>query len=183
MRETQTIPNPGSSTQAAATATAEVQPISPQELMDTIRTLKVRIPDYGQLPQSSRKAVQTIVHIHPQFKAAAIGGVAASPAIATAVGHTAGELNAMDADAEAWDNTIDEVKGLLKGLIAANLRRRHRVGLAALQSYSITRQLVRHEAHSELLANYDEMKRTSRLRRRRRDAAPNPGPVAPPVTP
>lgn len=166
------------------TATPETQPITAQELMDLIRSVKVRIPEYGQLPQSNRRAVQTIINIHPLFKAAAIGGLAASPAIEAAVGLTAAEVNAMDGDAEAWDNAIEEVRGLLKGILAANIKRRHRVGLAALQSYSIAGQLVRHENHSDLLATYDEMKRTSRLRRRRRAKTPQPGPIAPqPETP
>jgi type IV secretory pathway VirB2 component (pilin) len=165
-------------------ATTESQPITAQEFMDLIRSVKLRIPEYGQLPTASRKAVQTIVNIHPLFKAAAIGGLAASPAIAAAVGLTADEVNAMDGDAEAWDNAIEEVRGLLKGMTAANLKRRHRIGLAALQSYSITGQLVRHENHSDLLATYDEMKRTSRLRRRRRATSPQPGPITPqPETP
>jgi hypothetical protein len=36
---------------------------------------------------------------------------------------------------------------MLKGVVALNLVRRHRLGTAALQSYSISRNLVRQPEH------------------------------------
>jgi hypothetical protein len=63
--------------------------------------------------------------------------------------------------------------------------RRHRVGLASLQSYNISRQLVRHQDHSDLLPHVHEMKRLNRFGRRRRNAsspAPEPAPQTPATT-
>ena len=72
---------------------------------------------------------------------------------------------------------------MLQGVIAGILTRRHRVGLASLQTYSITRQLVRHEDHADLLPHLHEMKRLNRLGRRQRRAAAEPAPAPqPPAT-
>ena len=72
-----------------------------------------------------------------------------------------------------------------EGVAAANLTRRHRVALAALQTYSISRQLVRQDAHEGLLPHVAEMKRLNRFgRRRARKSGPGqpaPLPQQPPV--
>jgi len=49
-------------------------------------------------------------------------------------------------------------KTQLKGVGATNLVRRHRVGLAALQTYSISRQLIRQKEHVGLLPHVQGMK-------------------------
>jgi hypothetical protein len=159
------------------------QPIAPEELVETLRTLRQRIPEYLQLPIPDAKSARALASLDPQFRQAAFNAVGASDLVAKAVGLTADELRRINEDADRWSAAADELRALLQGVVAAILTRRHRVGLASLQTYNITRQLVRHEDHSDLLPHLHEMKRLNRFGRRRRKASPEPAPAPqPPMT-
>ena len=157
----------------------DTQPITPEELVAVARALRQRIPDYVLLPVPDANAVRTVANLHPQFTTAAINAVGASDIITTAVGMTAEEMTQLSAEADRWSAAVVELQGLTKGVADTNLKRRHRVGLAALQSYSITRQLVRHADHAVLLPHLEDMKRNSRLGRRRRKTTTPQQPTAP----
>jgi len=157
----------------------ETQPITPEELVAQLRSLRDRIPGYVQLPIPKAQSVRSVANLDPQFKQSAINAVGASNMIKEAVGLTADELRQINEDADRWSAAADELRALLQGVVAGILSRRHRVGLASLQTYSITRQLVRHEAHSDLLPHLQEMKRLNRFGRRRRKAPAEPAPQPP----
>jgi hypothetical protein len=162
----------------------ETQPLTAEELVETLRALRQRIPEFVQLPIPDAKSARTLANLDPQFKQAAFNAVGASDIVAKAVGLTADELRQISEDAEHWSAAADELRAMLQGVITAILTRRRRLGLASLQTYNITRQLVRHEDHSDLLPHLHEMKRLNRFGRRRRKAstpAPEPQPQ-PPVT-
>jgi len=91
-------------------------------------------------------------------------------------------LRRINDEAERWTAAIDELRALLKGLVGTNLQRRHSVGLASLQSYSITRQLVRHADHADLQPHLEEMKRNSRRSRKPKPTAPAPTTTPAPTT-
>jgi len=158
----------------------ETQPITVEELVQTLRALRDRIPNYVQLPIPDAKSARTVANLAVEFKQAAINAVGASPLVRQAVGLSAEELRQIHEDANRWSAVADELRAMLQGVIASMLTRRHRVGLASLQTYSITRQLVRHEDHSDLLPHFLEMKRQNRLGHTRRKAA---APAPPPATP
>jgi hypothetical protein len=159
------------------------QPIAPEELVESLRTLRQRIPEYLQLPIPDAKSARALASLDPQFRQAAFNAVGASDLVAKAVGLTADELRRINEDADRWSAAADELRALLQGVVAAILTRRHRVGLASLQTYSITRQLVRHEVYADLLPYLYEMKRLNRFGRRRRKASPEPAPAPqPPAT-
>jgi hypothetical protein len=161
----------------------DTQPITPEELVETLRALRQRIPGYVQLPIPDAKSVRAVANLDPQFKQSAINAVGASELVTQAVGLTAEELRQMNDDADHWSAAADELRAMLQGVIAGILTRRHRVGLASLQTYNITRQLVRHEDHSDLLPHLHEMKRLNRFGRRRRKASTEPAPPPqPPAT-
>jgi hypothetical protein len=160
----------------------EIQPITPAELVEALRALRARIPEYVQLPIPDARTVRVVANISSEFKQAAITAVSTSGAIAQSVQFTADELRQVHEDAERWSSVADELRAMLQGVLAANLTRRHRVGLASLQTYNIARQLVRLEAHSDLLPHLQEMKRLNRFGRRRRAvAAPAPAPASTPA--
>lgn len=94
-----------------------------------------------------------------------------------AVGHTHVELREESDAAGRWTAVEDELRAMLKGVVAANLIRRHRVGLAALQAYSISRQLIRQKEHGDLLPHVQGMKRLSKFGRRRTSVQPAPSPT------
>ena len=160
----------------------ESQPITPDELVDTLRALRDRIPDYVQLPIPDAKSVRAVASLSPEFKLAAINAVGASPLVTEAIGLSAEELRQLHEEAGRWSAVADELRAILQGVVASILTRRHRVGLASLQTYSITRQLVRHDDHSDLLPHLQEMKRVNRLgRHRRKTATPLPAPQPTPT--
>jgi hypothetical protein len=66
---------------------------------------------------------------------------------------------------------------------AANLLRRHRIGLTALQTYQAARQLVRSDEHAHLLPLVAEMKRLNRFGKKRPVKAAAPQPAATPAPP
>jgi len=111
--------------------------------------------------------------------------VGTSKPIAAAISTDHAVLISEREDAARWSAVEDELGTLLAGVAAANLGRRHRIGLAALQIYSISRQLVRRKENADLLPHVDNMRRAN-LFGRRRPAAPDPkapAPVSPPVIP
>lgn len=158
----------------------EVQQITPEELVEALRGIRQRIPGYVQLPIADAKSVRSVANLDPQFKQSAINAVGASELVTQAVGLTAEELRQMNDDADRWSAVADELRAMLQGVVAGILTRRHRVGLASLQTYNITRQLVRHEDHSDLLPHLYEMKRLNRFGRRRRKTSAEPQPAPAP---
>lgn len=159
--------------------TVEPSPVSPEELVEALRVLRQRIPEYVQLPLPDAKSVRSTASINASFRQAAINAVGASELVKRAVGLTAEELRQTVDDAERWSAVADELRAMLQGVAAAILKRKYRVGLATLQTYSITRQLVRHEDHADLLPHLNEMKRLNRFGRRRRNTPEQPAPAPP----
>ncbi len=160
----------------------DTQPMTPEEFVEALRNLRQRVHEYVQLRPAEAKASRAVANLHSQFKEAAINAVGASPIVTSAVGMTADELHRINDEAERWTAAIDELKAFTKGITGTNLKRRHAVGLASLQSYSITRQLVRHIDHADLMPHLDEMKRSSRFGRRRAKTT-TPAPTTTPETP
>ena len=159
------------------------QPLTAEELVETLRALRQRIPEYVQLSLPDAKSIRALAHINPQFKQAAINAVGASGVVADAIGLTAEELQQINEDADRWSAAADELRAMLQGVVASILTRRQRVGVASLQAYSITRQLVRHEDHADLLPHLREMKRLNRFGRHRLKASPGPAPAPVPAPP
>jgi len=156
-------------------------PITPEDLVVQLRAFRDRIPRYVQLPASERLAKRRAANLKAAFVVASINAVGASDTVRTAVGQSPEDLVQQQSEAVRWAAVEDELRAMLKGVVAANLIRRHRVGVAALQSYSISRNLVRQPEHADLLPHVEEMKRLSKPRRKSDPQQPTPSPV--PVDP
>lgn len=161
----------GAQEPAAATADA---------IIEQLRAIRQQIPEYTQLAIPDAKAIRRVAHINSDFIDAAINAVGASEVIQTAVGRTNVNLRGENEEAGRWTAVEDELRAMLKGVVAANLVRRHRVGLAALQTYNISRQLIRGKEHADLLPHVQGMKRLSKFGRKRKTAPP-PEPQPQPV--
>ena len=151
--------------------------LEPQAIIEQLRALARQIPEFGHLPQTRKRALSSASGADPAFVQSAIAAVGKSQIVQEAVGRSADALRAEVETADRWSAVEAEARSLLQGIAAANLARRHRVGLAALQAYSISRQLVRQDTHSELLPHVTDMKRLNRFGHRRvRKPAPAPAP-------
>ena len=94
----------------------------------------------------------------------------------TALGRTDEELRQENDATIRWTAVADELRSLLGQILEANIQRRQRVGLAALQTYKICQQLARDETHAtRLAAHIGEMKKLNKFGRSRRKA-PQPDP-------
>jgi hypothetical protein len=149
-------------------------PIDPETVVQQLRALRAQIPDYLQLTPASSLVLIGASNVGPHFVHASINAIGTAPIVQTAIDRTP-EVMRQEADEEVrWSAVEEELRATLKGVAAANLIRRHRLGKSALLAYQISRQLVRQPAYSDLLPHVDEMKRTLRTggRRRRKPAPP-----------
>ena len=160
----------------AAAGAQEPAGVTPESIIEQLRALRQQIPEYTQLPIPDAKAIRRVAHMNSDFIDAAINAVGASEIMQTAVGHTHTDLRQENDQAGRWTAVEDELRAMLKGVAAANLIRRHRVGLAALQAYSISRQLVRQKEHADLLPHVQGMKRLSKFGHKRKVVQPSPEP-------
>ena len=103
----------------------------------------------------------------PGFVNASISAIGASPVVLSAVGMTPEAMQQAATEVQQWTVVEDELRAMLKGVAAANLTRRHRIGRAALQAYGVTRMLVRKPDNADLLPHFAEMKRLNRFGRGR----------------
>src|SRR5262245_37761850 len=166
---------------AVAPTAGEPAMLEPEAIIEQLRALTRQIPKFGHLPGSTRRLLRGAANANPAFVQAALATVGASQVVQDAVGRTPEELRQESELADRWSAVEVEARALLEGVAAANLARRHRVALAALKTYSISRQLVRGDEHSDLLPHVAEMRRLNRFGRSRRKAeqpaAPAPGPA------
>jgi len=152
--------------------------LTPEEVVAQLRALREQIPDYTQLPVPDARSIRRAAAVDAAFRQASINTIGASSAIQNALACTPEELR-QDSDLEArWSAAEDELLAMYKGVRAANLVRRHRLGLKALQAYNISQQLVRHKDHAELLPHVANMKGLKKFVRRRPKAI-EPPPVVP----
>jgi hypothetical protein len=160
------------------------EPLTPEQFVEQLRMLRQHVPDFGPLPKASANLLRSAARTSAEFIQASINTVGTSKAIASAISSDRVALLGERTEAGRWSAVEDELRTLLAGVAAANLSRHHRIGLAALQVYSIARQLVRRKENADLLPHVDNMRRTN-LFGRRRPAAPDaqaPEPASPPVT-
>lgn len=158
--------------------------LTPEEVVRQLRALRARIP--MPLPTTAPPSLRRrLAHVNALFVAASISAVGASDNVQRAVGRNDEELR-QDADAIVrWTAVADEYRACLDEIVAANVIRRQRIGLTALQTYKICQQLVRDEGQSRLAPFVAEMKRLNKFGRKRKNAQPaaEPQPQASPPPP
>jgi hypothetical protein len=113
---------------------------------------------------------------------AAINSLGASDGVQNVLGVTPSEVQRETEDAARWTAVEDELRAMLSGVAAANLIRRHRIGLVTLQTYNICCQLVRKKEHANLMPHVETMKRLNKFGRKRAKTAPQPEPQPVPTT-
>src|SRR5215210_7872675 len=172
-----------SSTQETQNPSPATAILSPEQVVQQLRALRAQIPLPDSLPSMPASRRRRLAHVDNQFVVAAINATGASPAVQTALGRTDEELRHETEASTRWTAVIDEVRTLLQSLIDANLLRRQRIGLAALQTYKICQQLARDDVQAtRLAAHIGEMKKLNKFGRPRRKASqPDPQPLPAPA--
>jgi hypothetical protein len=161
----------------------QIDMLGPEDVVSELRAIRRRMPETGLMPRVAR-AMHRVAHTNPDFVVEAINSVGASPSVQGALGKTSEELRRETSEASRWTAVEIELKVMLKFVSDTNLVRRHRIGLTALQVYSICQQLVRQEQHSDLLSYVERMRQLNRFGRKRKvHAEPETTPAAETTTP
>ena len=142
--------------------------IRASEILDAIRKLQARVPGFQHLTNDQVISIRKVSALHPDWVSRAVSILDASPAMASAVGTTHDALVAEITESAEWSAVETELKVLLKGVAAANLLRRHRIGLKALQIYGISRQLIRQPEHSDLRPFVEQLQQMNKLGKRKK---------------
>ena len=154
-------------------------PITPEAIVEQLRALRSQIPEYQQLKVADARVLSNAANLDAKFVQATINGIGASPRVQGVLGTTPEAMRQETSDSARWSAVEDELRAMLKGVASANLTRRYRIGLTALQTYSITKQLIRQGEHADLLPHFREMRRLNPFGRRRRgtpEEQPQPQP-------
>ena len=155
------------------------EPLEPEAIAEQLRALRSHVPDFVHLPVAEVRALRGAANANADFVQAAINAVGAADGIQTLFGKTSPELRQQTEEAARWTVVEDEVRALLQGVSTANVVRRHRIGLTALQTYGVVRQLARQPEFQHLLPHLQEMKRKNRFGGKKAAAPETPVPNPP----
>ena len=154
--------------------------LTPEQVLDLLRATQPRIPDYVQLPKGKRTStIFRRASVNIELAREAISAVGASETVQHVIGNSPAEMHAAENEIGRWTAVEAELRAMLRGVTAANLLRRERLGLAALQVLNVSRELVRREEHAGLLPHVEAMSRIPKYTSRRKTKTADP--AKPPV--
>jgi len=150
--------------------------LTPEAIVEQLRALRIHVPEYIQLPTGDAQALRRAANVAPEFVQASINAITESERVASVIGRSAADLRLETVDADRWRAVEDELRAMYNGVAAANLVRRHRIGLTALQTYNICRQLVRQKENAALLPHVQGMKRLNKFGKKHAKTPAEPAP-------
>lgn len=168
--------------QSNPTAAAETPqpPLTAEEMLAQLRALLARVPDVPGLTAQERKLLQkgSARRLSDAELVASLDVARMSDRVAQAIGTSAATAQQVYNDAQIWGPVEREIRGVLKAVADANLVRRQRASIVALQAYAIGQELTRDPENAAIVPHVLEVKRLKALRRRK-TAGPTGAP--PPV--
>jgi hypothetical protein len=144
---------------------------SPVALIQGFRYLQQRIPGFTQLSAEEERALIRVSSLDPDFIEAGIRAGCAWSETKEVIGRSGEELRQANDEIREWDEAEAEVRAFLRGISAANRKRRHRLGLDILNLYMILGETIEMESRRYLRPHYEEMKRAYMNRKRKRRKA------------
>jgi len=160
-----------STSSTAAADTPRTAPLTPEQAVEQLRALLARIPGVPLLTARERRVLRRSMEMPESELRAAIHVVDASDKVAQAIGTAAAEVRQLLDDSSRWTPVGLELSGMLKAVADANLVRRQRAAVVAMQAYGIGKQLTRDPANAVLIPHVEEVRRLKALRRRKKSAA------------
>jgi hypothetical protein len=166
-----------STTKNAAEAATDTPMLTPEQVVEQLRVMRQQIPDFVQLSNAREiRQFRRLARVNTEFTQEGIGTVGASAVVQEAIGNSPEDLHHAEDEIARWAVAESELRAVFHGVAAANLVRRHRVGLAVVQAYNVSRQLVRQEEHAHLLPHVQRMSQVGKFGRRRRTKPADPQP-------
>jgi len=145
---------------------------NPVALIQGLRYLQQRIPGFTQLSVAEERSLIRVASLDADFIEAGIRAGSAWSETKGIIGRSGEELRHEADEIRHWDEAESEVRALLKGISAANRKRRHRLGTDILNLYMILGETIHLESRRHLRPHYEAMKRAYQNRnangRRRR---------------
>ncbi|HXA18618.1 MAG TPA: hypothetical protein VN380_16610 [Thermoanaerobaculia bacterium] len=176
-------------TNTPGTPSPTPEKLTPEAVIEQIRTLRSQIGDVTPLSKEQRTQLKRRASKQPApVVDASISVISSSDMVAQAVGQPLVDVLQLQSVSVRWSLAADEIRSLLKGIEGANLVRREQLAFIASQAYSFGSQLVRNPANADLVPQVEEVKRLKVLTRRKKAAqvpqapAPSPAPAPVPVT-
>lgn len=143
--------------------------IGAAELVAALRQFEPLIPEYTHLTNEQIITLRRAATLSPEWVETAVNAVGASGTVQTVLGTSYEDLRYEINDIHRWSEVESVLRGMLQGVMAATLIRRHRLGIKVLQAYGIIRQLIRQDEHKEdLLTIYETLRQMNKLGKRKK---------------
>jgi hypothetical protein len=143
--------------------------LTPEAVIAQLRTMRSQIDDVAPLSKAQRKLVKQRLRIQPKSVVeASINVIGVLDNVSQAIGQPLDEVRQLQDDSLRWDAVSDEARAFLKGIEGANLIRRQRLALIAMQAYTIGSQLAKDPAKAVLVPHVEEVKRLKGVSRRKK---------------
>src|SRR5436190_10687715 len=155
--------------------------LTPEAVITELRAMRSQIEDVTPLSKDQRKLVKRRLRRQKTpVVEASINVIGVLDNVSQAIGQPLDDVRQLQDDVLRWEAATEEARAFLKGMEGANLIRRERLTLLAMQAYAIGTQLAKDPANAVLLPHIEEVKRLKGVSRRKK-AAQAPQPPAPPA--
>jgi hypothetical protein len=139
-------------------------PVDPAELVQQLRRFREGIPNYGQLTVRQAQSMTRVANLPDELVHSGLVAAKGYHETKALVGLTGEELWQLHEDDGPWTMLEDELVVSLRGVRAANLKRRHTIGQAVLLIYTALRGLIKQKEHSYLIPFVEMMKAANHIR-------------------
>lgn len=144
------------------------QLVDAQTLIEGLRYLQQRIPDFTQLSVAEARSLMHVAYLDPEFIENGLQTAAVWDLTQRMTGRSAEELREEAEKCRRMDEVERELKVLLKGISAVNLKQKHRLGSALMVIYN-TLSVTIEDRDRKLRPYFEAMKRAF-LKRRKKSA-------------
>lgn len=155
------------SSPTAAAETPQTSLLTPEEMLEQLRALLARVPDVPVLTPNERKLLAKATRLPDAEVVASLDVARVSERVTQAIGTTPDNAKQLLEDAQKWGPVEREIRGVFKAVADANMVRRQRATIIAIQAYAIGQQLARDPEHAGIVPHVQEVKRLKALRRRK----------------
>jgi hypothetical protein len=175
----ETVAKPAETDVLAPVETTPPSLVEPEMLVKGFRYLQERIPEFTQLTVQEKRSRARAANLDPEFVEFGLHAACVWRETKRFVRRTGEELREEHEVIGQWDEAIRELRALLDGVEAANMKRKHLLGTAILQIYRMLSLYLDRGNRPEdayLRPYYENMKRaylkTQQFRRRKKKEEP-----------
>jgi hypothetical protein len=174
----ETVATPAASDLLVTAQTTPPSLVEPEMLVKGLRYLQERIPEFTQLSVREKRSHARAANLDPEFVENGLHAARVWRDTKLIVKRSGEDLQQEHEEIGRWDEVIRDLRALTDGVEAANVKRKHRLGMAILHIYRIL-GIYLHRSRPEdeyMRPYYENMKRaymrTQQFRRRKKKEEP-----------